>query len=286
MKNFIIKQGGGIGDILFSLRIAKLIYKKYKADIIWPIVPSLLWIKDYIKTPYIKWESYADYPWINDVKENQPFKMNEDTVLVPLSEASNSHDGKYTGSPIMEAKYLAFGLTYNNWQDDIIVYRNKEKEDELFYNVLGLKDNDEYTYIHRQYGTPSVNPNLPVGIMKSKFMPDELFANKKIVEGHLIPEFTVFDWLKVIEKAKDIHVVSTCLFYILEAVDKKLPEIKIYNRDDNLNLFQLHFLKNTLRQKWKFIETEYNTTTNPWPNKTFQPSRHGSLYDKNLFSYD
>ena len=91
--------------------------------------------------------------------------------------------------------------------------------------------------------------------MKSKFMPDELFVNEKIVEGHLIPEFTVFDWLKVIEKAKDIHVVSTCLFYILDAVDKKLPEIKIYNRDDNLNFNELYFLKDTLRQKWKFVET-------------------------------
>ena len=45
------------------------------------------------------------------------------------------------------------------------------------------------------------------------------------------------------------------------AVDKKLPEIKIYNRDNNLNFNELYFLKDTLRQKWKFVETKYNTTT-------------------------
>ena len=251
VKKIIIKQSCGIGDILFSLRIARIVHNKYKAQIIWPILPSIFWIKDYIKIPYITWTTDPDYSWVEDIKELYK-KVDQDTVIINLSETSKNFNDQISS---MQAKYLALELTHDNWQDDIIISRNKKKENELYYDVLELKDADEYTYVHRQYSTPTINPNLPVGIMKSKFMPDELFANEKIVEGHLIPEFTVFDWLKVIEKAKDIHVVSTCLFYILDAVDKKFPEIKIYNRDDNLNFNELYFLKDTLRQKWKFVET-------------------------------
>ena len=46
VKKIIIKQSCGIVDILFSLRIARIVHNKYKAHIIWPILPSIFWIKD------------------------------------------------------------------------------------------------------------------------------------------------------------------------------------------------------------------------------------------------
>lgn len=248
MKNFIIKQGCGIGDVLFCLRITNLLYERYGKQIIWPLIPSLLWIKDYIKIPYVHFVNYDDHVLLLEKYTNsKPIKINEDTILVPLAHADAG-----SPKPIMESKYDSVGTDFLNWQDNIKIYRNKEKEDSLYYDVLGLKDGEEYTFIHRLYGTPDTNYSC--GAMKSPFMPDSILKDKgKVVEGFIHDDYTLFDWIKVILNAKDLHLVSTSLFYIIEAMDKKLPEIKIYNRDNSSNLKQLEFLKPTLRQKWKFI---------------------------------
>ena len=272
MKNVIIKQGAGIGDILFSLKIAKIIHEKYGSQIIWPLHTFVLKeLREYIKVPYIKWVDEKDYDWLNNykyfTKTSGPIsswvgphviKINNDTIIFPLCEAAQTPTGKFKGGSIMCQKYETFKLSFENWQDSIVIQRNKEKEEDLFYNVLQLNDEDEYTYVHRKF---NARPGLPVD---SLFMPDVIIKPVgKVVEGNLIPGFCVFDWLKVFENAKDIHVVSTSLFYILEALDKKLPEIKIYNRNDNNDLTQLYGIKPTLRQKWKFVEKPHQTTYSP-----------------------
>jgi len=247
MKNFIIKQGCGIGDVLFCLKITNQLYEKYGKTIVWPLIPSLLWMRDYIKIPYVQFVNYDDFSFLKNYTNNVPIKISEDTILVPLAHADQG-----SSKPIMESKYISTGADFSNWQDSIKIYRNKEKEDSLYYDVLGLKDDEDYTFIHRLYGTPDTNYSC--GASKSPFMPDSLLTGKgKIVEGFIHEDYTLFDWIKVIQNAKDLHLVSTSLFYIIEAMDKKLPEIKIYNRDHGGNLKQLEFLKPTLRQKWKFI---------------------------------
>jgi len=251
ISKLIIKQGAGIGDVLFALRIGRLLYEKYQCKIVWPIIDEISWIADYIDAPYIEWPSYNEY---HDLLENPsippyPFHLDSETVIVPVANAWPG-DG-LSHHPIMKAKYIMLGLDFNGWQDDIKIKRNKNKEKELYYNVLNLTDDSDYTFITRQYSTPRAGqPD-----MKSPFMPDTLFENhNKIVESSVIPGYNIFDWLMVIEKAKDIHLVSTCLVYILEAIDTKLPTINIYNRDDDGNLRQLDFMKPTFKQNWNFIE--------------------------------
>ena len=48
MKPCLIKQPAGIGDIFFCQKIARyMAYHGYQ--IIWPISPDIIWIRDYIK---------------------------------------------------------------------------------------------------------------------------------------------------------------------------------------------------------------------------------------------
>ena len=57
MKPCLIKQPAGIGDIFFCQKIARyMMYHGY--DVIWPVLPSISWIKDYIKD--------IDFPTVED----------------------------------------------------------------------------------------------------------------------------------------------------------------------------------------------------------------------------
>ena len=269
MKTVIIKQGGGIGDILFSLKIAKILHEEYKCLIVWPLHSYVYeQINEYIKIPYVKWENEKNYDWLNNYKYfskspslisswvgPNPVKVNDDTIIFPLCEAAQTPGGEYKGGSIMCSKYQTFNFSFENWQDSILIQRNKEKEEELFYKVLQLSDKDDYIFVNKKY-------NRKIGIpIDSLYMSDEVIKPVgRVVEGRTIPGFNVFDWLKVYENAKDIHIVNSSIFYILDSLEKKLPEIKIYNRDDNNDLSHLHPIKPTLRQKWKYVETEKTPT--------------------------
>tara|TARA_R100001015_G_C4632106_1_gene195239 strand:- start:1409 stop:2173 length:765 start_codon:yes stop_codon:yes gene_type:complete len=245
MKNFIFKQGGGLGDILFCLKIAKKLFEKYECKITWPVFPSILWIRDYIKIPYIEWVSYEQYSYLNNYPYKTPVKLDDNLILVPIACAD------LPNMSVMESKYVSLGIGFENWQDSINIYRNKEQEDSLYYDVLGLKDNEEYTYIHREYGTP--DKQFSCGAIKSPFM-NNIQTSGKVIEGFIDPKYTVFDWIKVIENAKELHLVHTSLFYIIEALTNKLPEINLYNRGDRYSHWPLNFLRHTLRQKWNFVD--------------------------------
>ena len=56
------------------------------------------------------------------------------------------------------------GLDWKDWRDYIHFNRNIEKEKELYYNVLGLKDDDEFVYVNRLWCTrPKLEffPHIP-----------------------------------------------------------------------------------------------------------------------------
>ena len=208
MKTVIIKQGGGIGDILYSLKIAEIIHKTNNCNIIWPINSYILSdFRDYIKIPYIEWVEEKEYKWLDDYNyfingESTPssLKVDKETAIFPLCEAANNPDGTFKGGPIMGKKYSTFKLSQNNWQDSIKITRNPEKENELFYNILKLNDKCKYIFAHKIYSTPSH------GLLQSGFMPEDFLPGwekdyEALVTGGCLEEYSVFDWIKVIENA-------------------------------------------------------------------------------------
>lgn len=225
-KKIVILQAAGIGDILFCQKIATLLKASYDVPIYWPIADSIFWLKDYI-------ESDAEF-----VSSNTMFDLNDsDIKFISIQDASHH----YNNEPIMKSKYLSLNMDWDNWQDYIKITRNPSKE-QFLYDTL-LNRNSPYIYINDIFSTP---PDT----LRSSYV--DINTNMQKIEHQIIDDYTMFDWIAVAEKATEIHTVSTCNFYIFEALKIKLPPIHIYNRNSPSDLRQLDFLKETLRQEWIF----------------------------------
>ena len=102
--------------------------------------------------------------------------------------------------PEMQRKYNAVCAEWKDWRDYIGFDRNTEKEDELFYNVLGLKDDEDYVYVNRNWQTRPTKELYP-GISS-----DPETYGCKVIEHGIIDGYSIFDWCKVLENAKGFYI--------------------------------------------------------------------------------
>ena len=205
MKVCLIRQPAGLGDILYTQKIAAH-YRDMGYRILWPVIPEYAWLNDYIR----------DIRFISE-KESFPYKEiyksgiinvieNPDFSYVPLQYA----DLTFPKMRIMDAKYELSGVSRENWQNHLNFMRNKKKEDELFYDILELKDNTKYIFSNRMWGPPyDVKKNTSLVIDK-----DLLNIELKFIDG-----FTLFDWCKVVEHASEIRITHTSIVYIIEKLN-------------------------------------------------------------------
>ena len=214
MRIGMIYQPCGLGDILFLQKIAHYM-KELKYDVYWPVISEFDWLNEYI--PYFNFISWED----NDNKLNGPplpesvsFPRKEDYLPNKRTEMSKEFfffQGFGNYSPIMAGKYDHIGMDWTDWRDYILFNRNIEKENELFYNILGLSDNEEYVFVNRNYRTrpnKMIYPNISID-------PDDY--NSKVIELKIIDGFSIFDWCKVLENAKIINMIETSMNYLLES---------------------------------------------------------------------
>ena len=216
MKPCVIKQPAGIGDIFFCQKIARyMAYHGYQ--IIWPINPDIIWIRDYIKG--ILFCSTEDEFPMKDIYDKGTGYVIEDTgAFISTATADMTHND----SRIMSSKYTMLGMDYSDWAKYFIFERNLDKENDLYYNVLGLTDDSEFAFISNLYNTD---------IRDSKFISPEQF-DLPVVELQILDGFTLFDWCKVLEKAKKIHTVNTSINYIIDVLDTSCDEYIIYAHDE------------------------------------------------------
>jgi hypothetical protein len=91
----------------------------------------------------------------------------------------------------------------------------------LFYDILNLKDGEEYIFCNRNYG---VNQTM------NKVFENIEERNKRTIELSYVPGYTLFDWCKVIENASEIHTVDTSINYVIEKLTLKSQVINLYPR--------------------------------------------------------
>lgn len=220
MSICLIKQPAGIGDIFYLQKFASII-RDSGYTVIWPLKDKLMWIKNYI--PDIEFVSIdSQFPG-KELYTSGEFAIELDNFLFL------SPDGyQILGHRIMGSKYELIGHDDSDWVEYFKFNRNVEKEDDLYYNVLGLNDNSEYVYVNSYYNTDNYTTNI--------------FADKEfkypVIENKIINEYSLFDWCKVWENAKQIHTTPTSLCYILETLDTK-SELFYYCRD------QLQYVEHT-----------------------------------------
>ena len=219
-NNCLIKQPAGLGDIIFCQKLASfLISNGYK--IWWPIVDEYYHtVNDYMsRSGVVFCRESDDYPMKDFMSSDYTVPVRDDDsgdIYLPLQHA----DANYPNSSWLKSKYELLNLDYINWQDHFNFTRNRVRENELFYEVLNLRDDTEYAFVNLWYGSPPNSVKKQVDLS----MPCD------VVELTMIDGYTIFDWCRVIEKASEIYCVDTSLFYIIDLLDLKANRLEAYSK--------------------------------------------------------
>lgn len=212
----LIQQEAGLGDILFCQGIAEYFHNNgYK--VIWPVVKELIDTVEYIKTNAEFFNRDEEYPmkkfFLEAYSSRQFLRTDNNDIFIPIGYSS------YMIFPffrkIMQSKFSICNLNFREWKKDFNFNRNVEKENKLYYDVLGLKDNEDFILLNQTYSTQ------PTTIKKDLTQYKNTFGEFKIVEMSILDEFTLFDWCKVFENMKSIITVDTSLMYIIEKLELK-----------------------------------------------------------------
>jgi hypothetical protein len=234
-KICLIFQPAGIGDVFFLQKMIDFyISEDYK--VVYPLLPQLMYIKDYIKKENLEFYSVEDnFPFKEKINHNNLI-LEDDFIFIPTHIA----DRIYPNMSCMESKYKLVNMDYSDWMKYFSFERNIEKENSLYYDVLKLTDNDTYTLINNTWGTPPNTASKPI----------EYEQNEKIINIKIIPEFTVFDWCKVIENASHISIVDTSLNYIIETLELKSKKNFLTSRFTPSNFS--HII-NLFKKEWVYL---------------------------------
>jgi len=212
-KDALIYLPGGLGDILFMQKLSQLFIEDgYRVT--WPVFHEFKWLKDYI--PEINWVVLEDW----DIEKPLPdidfigkeYYSNKTSIFQTddfLYYNGHGHGDEH--GPEMQRKYNVIDADWKDWRDYVKFERNIDKENELFYNVLGLKDGEDYVYVNRHWQT------RPTKEVYSGISDDPETYGCKVVQHDIIEGFSVFDWCKVLENAKGFYMIETSLNYILES---------------------------------------------------------------------
>jgi hypothetical protein len=204
--NFLIQQEAGIGDIFFLQKIAKKLVQ-HGSKVLWPIKKEIF--------PLIR--DHLAYPGIEYVDISSSFSTEGYQALE--FHTTYKH---YPHLPIMVSKYTFYGEEFIDWLDWFEFTRDTKTENDLFYDTLGLKDDEEFILVHKTYST---QPNVEV----CKHMQNLSFSNIKVVKTIFKEGTNLLSWCKVIEKAKEIHSVDTSLIYIIEKL-KTTDKLHMYSK--------------------------------------------------------
>tara|TARA_R100000742_G_C4274410_1_gene94357 strand:- start:363 stop:1070 length:708 start_codon:yes stop_codon:yes gene_type:complete len=223
----LINHWAGIGDIFYLQSVAKK-YISMGYEIIWPLRDDILWLGDYIKG--INFCSRDD---------NFPGKeyYGQDAVIITPNFVylgiMRPHLWGIGDGKIMSSKYSILNMNHSDWRSGFTFDRKLDKEENLYYNVLGLKDDSEFVFINNLY-----NENRNCEIMSSENY------DLPVVELQYIEGFTLLDWCKVFEKAKSVYTINTSLNYIIDMLDTSYEEYVIVAHDEQ-NKIEIDYLFNT-----------------------------------------
>ena len=230
----LIRQPAGIGDIIFTHKIAKLILKKgdYK-KIIWPVIKEYSYINDYIGTENIIFcDESLDFAF-KDMYNSENIEMvaGEDDnghklLYIPLQHADQCERAllpDYRAHGQMKYKYVGIAsdndTPWHNWRDFIEIRRNPEREAKLVSD-LGVDLTQKYNFVNRNYGSP------PNWCSRDDIIPDNdlpcVFMMMSLSDYH------IFDWLSIMDNATNIYTMETSVCYLAHYLHKQ--NVNVYSK--------------------------------------------------------
>lgn len=199
-----INQPCGLGDVLACEPIAKH-YHNLGYKIKYWILEEYEWIRNYIR--------YIDYIPIkkDQIKQSKEIIFKEDFIYLPLIHTSVSQNYEWKRVGWLYDKYIISKLEPGLWKT-FEYERNFEKEN-ILYDLLNLKNKD---YI-------LINGNSSVG-----YRDINIDSKYEKINMHEIKDYTMLDWIKVMQNAREIHTVSTSILFPIIKINHL--EVTIYGR--------------------------------------------------------
>ena len=238
-KICLIYQPAGIGDIFYSLGIARH-YQKLGYRIIWPVVKEILDIGKQIS-------GIEFYDWKEDFPKKEYYDANsllvidtEEFVFLPIHKST-----EIVGGLVMPSKYDVAKVSSLDWTNNFSWERNIQKENKLYYDILGLQDDESYILLNQNFVTPPRTTIFPINVD----------TDSKIISMSYIEEFNVLDWAKVIENASGIVTIDTSIQYMIEKLDNKAEFFYCYLRN---GIYTYHQIKNLFSTPWIFLDQDNN----------------------------
>jgi len=109
--------------------------------------------------------------------------------------------------------YLNASLPFNLKWDNFYFERDLNKEKEVFYDILGLKDNQEFLFFHED---PVRNYNINK---------KHLNANIKWIDFFNYQDISILDILYTIEHAKEVHTFNTSTLTFIDLMNIQHPAL-------------------------------------------------------------
>jgi hypothetical protein len=142
------------------------------------------------------------------------------------------------GAAIQCAKYFykQAGVPLNLMWSNFYFKRDLDKERDIFYNRLKLRDDDEYIFLHEDISRDY--------IIDRKYIKPGV----RVIILNQMPDISILDILYLIERAAEVHIINTGLVSFVDQMNIK---------HDNLNYHKYtrpeSFEQPILRLKWKIL---------------------------------
>lgn len=233
-KICLIHQPAGIGDVFFLQYVARH-YMDMGYKVYWPLKENILWIGDYIKDINFCSQN-DDFPGKQYYGQDMVI-LSPNFVYIGLDKA-HMWGNTYPVNPdktcaCMEAKYNMLLLDWKQWRHGFKFTRNRKKEEDLYYNVLGLKDDSKYVFCNRYANT------------ENRYNGKVVFPEFDIptVESEFYDGFCLFDWCMVLERAQEIHTVHTSFNYLIDVLHLSTDKYFMYQGIHNDDVQHIPFLR-------------------------------------------
>lgn len=199
-KTAVPVQFFGIGDVIFTMTIART-FEKAGYSIVWPVLPE--YVKGLARAyPGIAFEPYDTNKHPDWIFTNPGEVFDGETRYLPLRFADQMLNRPYT--ECMQAKYALYNLDWHTWKTGAVYQRDQAREESLL-QFLGITDTEPFAFVNRRFRSDFAG-----------HAPFEAPHGLRIIEMQMIPGYSLFDWSAVLERAAEIHTVSTSLLYLLE----------------------------------------------------------------------
>jgi len=119
--------------------------------------------------------------------------------------------------PLDVAFYHFANISLEEKWNSFKLIRDIEKEKNVFYNVLGLNDNDDYIFIHED--------STRNFILNRSYIPE----SKKRIRAEDFKNVGIFDFLYTIEKAKEVHVMASAFYCLIDTMQIQSNKLVLHD---------------------------------------------------------